>query len=91
MRRLIIPAGLGLAMLLAGCEGMTRQEQLLVGGFTGAALGVVTASALGVGTGWVVVGALSGAAVGTLVARDNANNRCAYARRDGRYDVRRCS
>ncbi len=90
MRNLFIPAGLGLAMLLAGCENMTREEQLLVGGLTGAAAGIVTASALGAGGGWTVVSALGGAAVGTLVARDYANNRCAYARRDGRYDVRRC-
>jgi len=75
---------------LAACEGMTRQERVVAGGLTGAALGALTAKALENDTDWVIVGALAGAAIGTLVAQNNATNDCAYARGDGTYYVRPC-
>ena len=42
---------------LAGCEGMTRQEKMVVGGLTGAALGGLTAKALENDDDWVIIGA----------------------------------
>lgn len=77
-------------LALGACEGMTRQEQMVVGGLTGAALGGLTAKALENDDDWVIIGALAGAAVGTLVAQNNATKDCAYARGDGTYYVRPC-
>ncbi len=77
-------------LALAACEGMTRQEQMVVGGLTGAALGGLTAKALENDDDWMIIGALAGATIGTLVAQNNATQECAYARGDGTYYVRPC-
>lgn len=76
--------------ILSACEGMTRQERMVTGGLTGAALGALTAKALENDRDWIIIGALAGAAVGTLVAQNSATNECAYARGDGTYSVRPC-
>ncbi|NNF25536.1 MAG: glucose-6-phosphate isomerase [Rhodobacteraceae bacterium] len=73
-----------------GCDDLTRDEQILVGGLAGATIGIITARALLDDDDWVLLGALGGAAVGALVARNRATNECAYARRDGRYRITRC-
>lgn len=88
-RTLTLLACIG-ALALPGCEGLTREEQMVVGGLTGAALGVITADALNADRNWTIVAALAGAAAGVLVARNNATNECAYARGDGIYVIRRC-
>ncbi len=77
-------------LALGACEGMTRQERMVTGGLTGAALGGLTAKALENDSDWVIIGALAGAAIGTMVAQNNATNDCAYARGDGTYYVRPC-
>lgn len=55
-------------LALAACEGMTRQEQMVVGGLTGAALGGLTAKALENDDDWMIIGALAGAAIALLYA-----------------------
>lgn len=75
---------------LAACDGMSRDEEMLIGGLAGATIGIITANALNADDDWVLVAALAGAAVGTLVAVDRRNDRCAYKRADGRYRVVRC-
>lgn len=90
MRRTLVPTTLAVVLGLAGCEGMTRQEQMLVGGLAGATAGLITANALRASSDWTIIAALAGATAGTLVAHDNARDRCAYARGDGRYAVRPC-
>ena len=78
--------GLGLvaAMGLAGCMTV-EQEREMTGALVGGGLGLVSAKALGADNDWVVVSTLAGAAAGALVARNRANNTCAYANGDGTY------
>lgn len=79
------------AMLtFTACEDMTRQESMVVGGLTGAALGVVTAKALDADDDWTIIGGLAGAAAGVLVARNVERDECAYSRGDGTYVIRPC-
>lgn len=77
-------------LALAGCEGMTREERMVVGGLTGAAAGVVTAEILDVDDNWVIVAALAGAAIGSIVARNAETGDCAYAIGGGRYRIAPC-
>lgn len=90
MRKKILVAATAGLFALAACDGMTREEEMLIGGLAGATIAIITADALNADPDWVVVAALTGAAVGTLVAVDRRHDRCAYARRDGRYRVTRC-
>lgn len=90
MRHQILSIVSAAALALAGCQGMTTEEQMIVGGLTGAVLGVVTAEALDANPQWTILAVLAGAAAGTLVARNNAEDNCAYAKGDGTYEIRRC-
>ena len=90
MKRVISLCAVAAVFTMSACEDMTREESMVVGGLTGAALGVVTAKALGADSDWKIITALAGAAAGVLVARDASTDRCAYARGDGTYLVRRC-
>lgn len=72
------------ALTLAGC--LSPYEERQVGGaLVGGGLGFLTAKALGADSDWVVISTLAGAGAGTLVARNTADNSCAYATGDGRY------
>lgn len=72
------------ALTLAGC--LSPYEERQVGGaLVGGGLGFLTAKALGADRNWVVLSTLAGAGAGTLVARNTADNSCAYATGDGRY------
>ena len=76
-------------LALPGC--LTPQQKRQVGGaLIGSGLGFITAKAFDAGSDWVVVSTLAGAAAGTLVARNTANNTCAYATGDGRYRQGAC-
>jgi len=72
------------ALTLAGCLSPYEERQA-GGALIGGGLGFLTAKALGAGSGWVVLTTLAGATAGTLVARNTADNSCAYATGDGRY------
>ncbi|CUH66390.1 hypothetical protein TG4357_02401 [Thalassovita gelatinovora] len=91
MKHLIIGGLTASLLALPGCYGMTRQESMVVGGLSGAALGIATADVFNANRNWTVVAALAGAAAGSQVAVNQKTNECAYARADGRYDVRRCN
>ncbi len=77
-------------LAMAGCDTMTREEQMVVGGLAGAAAGLVTANAFDANTNWKIIAVLAGAAAGTLVARNNASGECAYATGDGTYRILPC-
>ncbi|NNU81507.1 glucose-6-phosphate isomerase [Halovulum dunhuangense] len=90
MSKPVIGAACLVLLLTAACENMTTDEQMIFGGLAGATVGVVGAEALDANTNWTILAALAGAAVGTLVARNNRTQQCAYARGDGTYYVRPC-
>ncbi len=86
MTRPLIALLAALILALPAC----RTEEEALAGFAGAAIGAITAEALLDDDRWTVLGALAGAAAGTLVAREAAGTRCAYATGRGTYVVRRC-
>jgi len=90
MRRIILTTAIAGTLALAGCENMTTDQQMAVGGLTGATLGVITAKAFDVDREWLLVAALAGATAGTIVARNQADQTCAVAVGDGTYRVVRC-
>jgi len=73
-----------LALTLGGCLNANQQRDA-TGALIGGGLGFLTAKAFDADDGWVVLTTLAGAAAGTVVARNTANNTCAYATGDGRY------
>lgn len=77
-------------LAMAGCESMTREEQMVVGGLAGATVGLVTANAFDANTNWKIIAVLAGAAAGTLVARNTATDQCAYATGNGTYRILPC-
>lgn len=94
MYKVMTAAVLAGAMSIAGCT-MTEQERLIAGGIVGAGAGLLTASAFRANSNWTIVSVLAGAAVGTLVARNQQTGECAYyagtdAQGRDRYEVRPC-
>ncbi len=89
MKTSLIAAATAATLALSGCE--TTNNRTIIAGGTGAALGALTAEALADDTAWTVVGALAGAAAGTVVARSLEDQRtCAYAVGDGTYRTAPC-
>ncbi|WP_397543304.1 glucose-6-phosphate isomerase [Roseovarius salis] len=89
MKHGIFAIAIAAPVALASCA-TPYQERQLGGALFGGTLGFITAKALDADDDWVVVSTLGGAAAGTLVARNTANNRCAYATEDGQYRVAPC-
>ncbi|MDQ2091397.1 glycine zipper 2TM domain-containing protein [Marimonas arenosa] len=90
MKTKLISLALVASFALSGCQ-MTRQEQNELGGaLAGAAVGAITAQALGANRNWTILTALAGAAAGVMVARNNATNECAYSNGDGTYYTAPC-
>ncbi|WP_071674575.1 hypothetical protein [Nioella nitratireducens] len=87
MRKYFAIGACVLALAGATC---TPQEQMMVGGLVGAGVGVGLADLMNANTGWTVVAAMAGAAVGSQVAYNAQTNQCAYKRADGRVEVRPC-
>ncbi len=86
MRKIAITLASIAALGTAGCTGMTASDQnALGGGAFGATAGFLTAKALGSNSNWTVIATLAGAAAGTMVARNQSTNDCAYSRGDGTY------
>jgi osmotically inducible lipoprotein OsmB len=90
MKRSILAVTCAALLAVAACEDMSRDEQMIVGGLVGGAVGLVTANALDANHNWTIVAVLAGAAVGSLVARNNATNECAYAAGNGKYRILPC-
>jgi osmotically inducible lipoprotein OsmB len=90
MRRNVLGLLTIACLAMAGCETMTREEQMVMGGLAGATVGLVTANAFDANTNWKIIAVMAGAAAGTLVARNNATDQCAYAVGDGTYRILPC-
>ncbi len=89
MYRNVIALACAGALALSACQ-MTTNEQAVVGGLVGAGAGLITANALDANRNWTIVAVLAGAAAGTMVARNNAENQCAYSNGDGTYRTGPC-
>lgn len=95
MKTRLIPA-IGLsAVLVAGCTetGMysnNADANTVAGVAGGAAAGLIAAEVLDASPEWRLIAALGGAAAGTMVARNNNTQQCAYARGDGTYYTAPC-
>lgn len=77
-------------MLVQACEDMTTDQRTLVGASGGAVAGLMTAAAFDADSDWRLIAALGGAAVGTMVAQNDAQDLCAYSRGDGTYFTAPC-
>lgn len=65
---------------LAACE--TQEQSQVAGTLTGAALGAAVSSDGDKSKG-IIIGGLTGLAVGTLIGQRDAQGRCLYERPDG--------
>ena len=90
MLRTPLLAAIIAATALVGCDTLSPQDRTVVGGLTGAAIGIITAQALSSDHDWVIVAALTGAVIGALVARNSATGQCAYYAGSGQYRVATC-
>ncbi|MEZ5716629.1 MAG: glucose-6-phosphate isomerase [Paracoccaceae bacterium] len=91
MKTKLLPLALIGSMALSACMEMTPSEKNELGGaLAGAAVGVITAKALGANSNWTIITALAGAAAGSMVAKNAKTNECAYARGDGTYYTAPC-
>lgn len=75
---------------LGACTNLTPEQRTVAGVAGGAAAGLVAADVLKADDDWRLIAALGGAAAGTVVAQNNQNNQCAYARGDGTYYTAAC-
>lgn len=82
-------AGAALLMVPA-CDNLTPEQRTIVGMTGGAAAGLITADMFDANNDWRLIAALGGAAIGTIVAQNDATQECAYARGDGTYLVAPC-
>lgn len=78
------------ATALTACQQPRREDRVIIGAVTGAAVGLLTAEALNADRDWRIIAVLAGAAAGALVARNDVTGDCAYARGDGTYYTRPC-
>lgn len=77
-------------LMVSACDNLTSQQRTVVGATGGAAAGLITAELMDANKEWRLIAALAGAAVGTVVAQNEATKECAYARGDGTYFVAPC-
>lgn len=78
------------ALSLSACDGMSSNQRAVVGGLTGAAVGLAAADLLDANSNWTTVAALGGAAAGVLVARNTRTGQCAYSDGRGGYYAGHC-
>lgn len=79
----LFPATILAAVLaVSGCQ-MTQTERNIAGGAAGAATGLAAATLLGGGTNWRILGAVAGAAAGTMLVQDPRTGTCYHRRSDG--------
>ena len=87
MKKHVTALAAAAALVLAGCEDLSKEEQ---GALIGAGAGAVVAQVFDANLGWTVVAAAAGAAAGVLIARNQQTNECAYADGRGGYVTRPC-
>ena len=73
----IIPIAVA-ALILAGCQNLSQQDQANLGLLGGAAGGVLLAEAVDANPVWTVIAGVGGAALGTQIARNSQTGECAY-------------
>lgn len=78
-------------LTVAGCRDWRWQDPETRSVAIGASAGVITAALLDADPAWIIIAGLAGAAVGSIVARNDETDQCAYVRRDRYYDVRPCN
>jgi len=83
-----LAGGLATAAMLTlpACYDMTPKEGLVYG----AMAGLITAQVLEQDNDWTIVAILAGAAIGSIVARNDRTHQCAYAHDRGTYRVASC-
>ena len=79
-----------LSIMVSACAPTSPGDRAALGAAGGAAVDFLAAEALDANPRWTVVSALAGAAAGTLVARNQTERTCAYARGDGTYYTVAC-
>lgn len=94
MYKVVTAAVIAGALGISGCT-MSDQERLIAGGLVGAGAGLLTASVFQADRNWTIVSVLGGAAIGTLVARNQRTGECAFfagtdAMGRDRFEVRPC-
>ena len=89
--RLTVTFAVLASVMMSACGKMTPDEQTVAGVTGEATAGIITAEALEADKNWRLITALSGASVGTLVAKNQATNRCAFSRGDETYSIAPCS
>lgn len=88
-RKIVLSIALG-GLVLSACDMPPQQQDELGGALVGAAVGIATASLFDADKNWVIIAALAGAAIGTMVARNDQTDQCAYAVGDGTYRILPC-
>ncbi|WP_172296774.1 glucose-6-phosphate isomerase [Pseudoruegeria sp. HB172150] len=88
MKRIATAIALTGIVGLSACSGYSNDE--VAGALVGAGVGTVTAKMLGADDNWTVIAALGGVAAGTMVARNQQQNTCAYSNGDGTYYTAPC-
>jgi hypothetical protein len=89
-RKIAIAFASASLLSVQACDNLTPEQRTVVGITGGAAAGLITADLLDANRDWRIIAALAGAAVGTIVAQNDATRECAYARGDGTYIVAPC-
>jgi hypothetical protein len=91
MKKIFAMTLAGAALLMGpACDNLTPEQRTIVGMTGGAAAGLITADMFDANNDWRLIAALGGAAIGTIVAQNDATQECAYARGDGTYLVAPC-
>lgn len=67
------------AALLAGCGNLTPDQRFAAGGLAGGAAGLAIADATKANRTGKIVGTLAGAAIGSTVAANGAQQNCRYS------------
>lgn len=86
MRLFSLAAVAAATLALAACETETSRTVIM----SPSAPSALTAEAIAADRTWTVVSPLDGSAVGTLVARNDADGTCAFVAGDGTYSVATC-
>lgn len=82
----VVTMAFAASLALGGCYNtLSPDQQLLVGGAAGAGAGLLAADLLDANKNWTIVAALAGAATGSMVARNNQTQQCAYSNGRGGY------
>ena len=77
-------------LLVPACDEMSAEQRTFASVAGGAAAGLIAADVLEADDDWRLIAGLAGAAAGAMVAQNDNENLCAYARGDGTYYYADC-